>query len=277
MISDYDLRSLQHERHMLELYRGASGSDAALLQPLANACWRASEFEWRLYEDEAATRTLWEEGARALGDGFIRRRTGFERSPDQLLLAVHMAIAARAFKMMETMTHITSSIGTHLTQRTRAQTLLLESYLSLARSVFENRKDQATTAQHLLDEERAELDRDTWKQQFVSTRDAEWKATEHQFLRSFLRIIAELIAADASNVDFSIEQKFAALMDESLAALNDYVEGETDHRPKLYVWLPGIAITILAEAAGLSLDWLNTRHQEQKDLYSRLPLKLIAA
>jgi hypothetical protein len=280
MISDYDLRSLQHERHMLDLYRRGSGSDAGLLQPLANACWRASAFEWRLYEDEAATRTLWEEGARALGDGFVRRRSGFERSPDQLLLAVHLSIAAQDFKLVETMTHITFSIGSRLKQRTRSQTLLLEGYLALARAVFEGRKDQAVTARRLLDDHRAELDQDGWKQQFESDRDAQWKMNEHQLLCSLLRVIAELMTpteGSLHDIDFSIEAKFWALMDKALAQLDEYLDGETDHRPKLYFWLPGIAVTVLAEASGLSLDWLHDRQEAKNEHYKRLPLKLIAA
>jgi len=87
--TDYDARSWQHERRMLDLYRKGAASDAGLLQPLANACWRAAAFEWRLHEDAAAVRTLWGEGARALAEGFVRKRAGFEQSAEQLILGLH--------------------------------------------------------------------------------------------------------------------------------------------------------------------------------------------
>src|SRR5260370_22998608 len=95
--SDYDLRSLKHERKMIELYRKSVETDAGLLQPLANACWRAAAFEWRLNEDAATIRRLLTEAAAALADGFVRRRAGFERTSEQLLLALHLSIGARAF------------------------------------------------------------------------------------------------------------------------------------------------------------------------------------
>ncbi len=92
---DYDLRSLNHERRMLGVYRARVSSDGSLLQPLANACWRAASFEWGLYKNAVAVRHLWSEGARALVEGFARRRTGFDPSPDQLILAFHLTTAAR--------------------------------------------------------------------------------------------------------------------------------------------------------------------------------------
>src|SRR5918997_2156573 len=93
---DYDLRSLQHERRMITAYRRrAADGDSSFLQPLANACWRASMFEWALYREADVVRRLWAEAARTLADGFARRRPGFDPSPDQLILALHFAIAAR--------------------------------------------------------------------------------------------------------------------------------------------------------------------------------------
>src|SRR5688500_7815940 len=103
--SDYDLRSFQHEQRMLDLYRRGSASDGGLLEPLANACWRAAAFDWRLHEDSGAIRRLWEEAARALSEGFVRRRAGFERSPEELLLAVHFSVASRAFDLVRTLIH----------------------------------------------------------------------------------------------------------------------------------------------------------------------------
>ena len=92
---DYDLRSLNHERRMLAVYRRQSAHDASAIQPLANACWRAACFEWALYGDAETARRLWGEAAGALARGFARRRPGFDPNPDQLVLALHFAIVAR--------------------------------------------------------------------------------------------------------------------------------------------------------------------------------------
>ncbi|HYN86276.1 MAG TPA: hypothetical protein VER32_13595, partial [Pyrinomonadaceae bacterium] len=95
-MSDYDQRSLEHERRMVSTYRRRlSDGDASFAQPLANACWRASCFEWALYRDADTVRRLWGEAARTLAEGFARRRPGFDPSPDQLALALHFAVAAR--------------------------------------------------------------------------------------------------------------------------------------------------------------------------------------
>src|SRR3712207_928902 len=87
--NDYDLRSLQHERRMLAAYRKTAPEDAALLQPLANACWLAASFEWIIYRDAETVRRLWAESARTLAQGFSRRRAGFDPSPDQFVLAFY--------------------------------------------------------------------------------------------------------------------------------------------------------------------------------------------
>jgi hypothetical protein len=50
---------------------------------------------------------------------------------------------------------------------------------------------------------------------------------------------------------------------------------EINHRPKLSVWLPGVALTILAESAGLSSEWLQVRHEDSQKGYARLPLELV--
>ena len=73
--ADYDLRSLNHERRMLAVYRRQSSHDPAALQPLANACWRAASFEWALYRDPETVRRLWGEAADTLarGDGQVER------------------------------------------------------------------------------------------------------------------------------------------------------------------------------------------------------------
>ncbi|MGH9880003.1 MAG: hypothetical protein ACRD6N_01105 [Pyrinomonadaceae bacterium] len=71
--------------------------------------------------------------------------------------------------------------------------------------------------------------------------------------------------------------EFASLMDNALSSLERFIEAEVNHRPKSYFWLPGIALTILGESAGLPLDWLHARHQDNHKGYARLPLKLVTS
>src|SRR4030095_13829723 len=110
IVVEYDLRSLQHEQRMLALYRRQSASDGGLLQPLANACWRAAAFDWRLHEDSGSIRRLCEEAARALTEGFVRKRAGFERGPSELLLAIHLSITARSFDLVRSLMHMVPAL-----------------------------------------------------------------------------------------------------------------------------------------------------------------------
>jgi hypothetical protein len=280
--SDYDVRSLQHERRMLELYRKSVANDGALLQPLANACWRAASFEWRLYEDATAVCSLWKEAARALGEGFIRRRAGFEKSADQLIFGLHFAIAARTSDVEKSLVHATAATPSNsgAPRFARASLLLLEGYQGVLRALIEREVEHARAAQHLLMEAQLESERDERGLPFAG--DAAWKAEEHESTRVLLSVIAGVLAtktlprADFWPVDYEAASlEFSRLIDASLSTLNRFVETEVNHRPKLYCWLPGIALSILAVRAGLSLDWIDVRRQRDHDHYSRLPLRLL--
>ncbi|HKE60783.1 MAG TPA: hypothetical protein VKB46_28955 [Pyrinomonadaceae bacterium] len=281
--TQYDLRSLQHERHMLDLYRAGSARDSALLPPLANACWRASAFEWRLSEDSDVIRGLWREGARALADGFVRRRMRVQQSPEELLLALHLALASRSFDLVGRLTHITTETsGLERAKRVRSRLLLLEAYLAITREIFENRSESRETIQRLIDEAVAELDREVRREQFVSTREVAWRIDEHEHICALLRIVASLLSEgeptaekQSPKIDLTLESSFASLMDRAMKGVEQFVDGEGNHRPKFYFWLPGIALTVLAEAAGLSLEWLREKHGEKSGAYARLPLKLV--
>jgi hypothetical protein len=78
-----------------------------------------------------------------------------------------------------------------------------------------------------------------------------------------------------SDLDMPICVEFMSLMDHALLSLDRFIESEINHRPKLYFWLPGIALTILAERAGLPLEWLQVREEDNHKGYARLPLKLV--
>jgi hypothetical protein len=283
--TDYDLRSLQHERRMLDLYRRQAPRDGGLLQPLANACWRAAAFDWHLHEDTGATRRLCEEAARALTEGFVRKRAGFDRGPEDLLLAVHFAIASRSFDLLKSLMHLVPAQPPRGRSRrpARSQLLLLEGYLSLARAIIERKAEHARAARSLLEEARVDLDRESWRKQFPTAREVDWRIDEHEATRRLLSVIARHIVENTwrwehhqdIEPDPDITTEFFSLMDSVMLSLDRFIESELKHNPKLYFWLPGIAVSILAESAGLPLDVLQGRYLDSHKGYVRLPLKLV--
>src|SRR5215208_5916477 len=175
---DYDLRSLNHERRMLSVYRRQSAHDPASLQPLANACWRAASFEWALYGDAETVRRLWGEAASALARGFARRQPGFDPSPDQLVLALHFAIAARERDAFTTLALTAPDLrdgalhGARAFRSSRAHFHLAEGYALVARALVEQKPHPARGAVAALEAARAEADRGWWERQFPDPLDA---------------------------------------------------------------------------------------------------------
>jgi len=287
LTSEYDVRSLLHEQRMLELYRRGSANDGGLLEPLANACWRAAAFDWALHEDSGSIRRLWEEAARALTEGFVRKRAGFGRSPEELLLAVHFSISTRAFDLVSSLMHMSPAVPSKARGRriARSTLALLDGYLAITRAVVERKKGHARTAQTFLEEARPESDNDWWREQFPSSHEVSWKMAEHEAIRGLLKVIARQVLKQSSHwetnqdsesdFDLSICMEFASLVDGALLSLDRFIESEMNHRPKLYFWLPGIALSILAERAGLPLEWLQVREEDSERGYARLPLKLV--
>lgn len=272
---------------MLDLYRRRSASDGGLLQPLANACWRAASFEWRLHEDPDSTRQLWLEAARALAEGFERKRAGFGRTPEELFLAMHLAIASRGRDLTRNLIHMApatpNSNGTRRIARSPLR--LLEAYRAIARAIVEQRREYAAQAQDLLAEARSEADYYEWKQRFPSVVEVAWKIDEHEAIRGLLSVIARFVSMQSAeweneegkdaDFDLSLCLEFGSKMDAALLSLDQFLDLEINHRPKLSVWLPGVALTILAESAGLSLEWLQIRHEDSQKGYARLPLELV--
>jgi hypothetical protein len=281
--SNYDLRSLQHERRMLELYRAGAATDGGLLQPLANACWRAAAFEWRLNEDAGSIRRLLTEAASAMADGFVRRRAGFDRTSEQLLLALHLSIGARAFDVTKNLMQTAPSVfqNVRASRGSRVPLLILEGYLSIIRAVFEENKEYASAARGPLEEARTECKRDLSRLRFVNRLERSWTVHEQETTCALLRVVGEFTAkkiSDGSRTGADTGPtgaEIASLMDRALLRLEQLVEIEVNHRPKLYFWLPGVALTVLAETAGVSLDWMRTHQEEKKKGYSRLPSKLL--
>lgn len=284
----YSHRASQHERRMLETYRSRVANDATQLQPLANACWRAASFEWTLHKEVETVRRLWTEAADVLAQGFVRRRRGFDPSPDQLILAFHFALAARARNAFSALALSASGLQTGVPQAprafrgARAHLHLAEGYRLLARELVE-RKGVPTVVMQLLQAAHEESDSEWWESQFPDALEVAWRMSEHKAVCTLLRIIARFIADNTlppgdDEAHFKAEQaanEFALTIDAALLRLEQFVSADVNHHPKLNVWLPGIALCILARSAGLSANPLVDRYDASAPRYTRLPFELL--
>ena len=289
---DYDLRSLQHERRMLAVYRRQAATDAAALQPLANACWRAASFEWALYRDAETVRRLWGEAAGALARGFARRQPGFDPSPDQLILALHFAIAARERDAFTTLALTAPNLRdgalreARAFRSSRAHFHLAEGYALVARALVEQKPHPARGAVAALEAAREESDRGWWERQFPDPLDAAWRVSEHEAVCALLSAVARRVAEgpegvggpDARDEDSAARaaSEFASTTDETLERLEHFIKHDPDHHPKLCVWLPGLALCALAASAGFPTEWLARRHERGAPGYARLPPELLS-
>jgi hypothetical protein len=283
---DYDLRSLNHERRMLAVYRRQSAHDAGALQPLANACWRAACFEWALYRDAETVRRLWGEAATALARGFARRQPGFDPSPDQLVLALHFAIAAREREAFTTLAMSAPNLRdgalreARAFRSSRAHFHLAEGYALTARALVEQKPNAARAAVPALEAARAESDRGWWERQFPDPLDAAWRVSEHEAVCALLTAVARRVsdepAADPpEEADDTAAEEFARTVDETLARLAHFLAHDPDHHPKLYAWLPGLSLCALAASAAFPVGWLAERHERGAEGYERLPPELL--
>lgn len=283
---DYDLRSLNHERRMLAVYRRQSAHDAGALQPLANACWRAACFEWALYRDAETVRRLWGEAAAALARGFARRQPGFDPSPDQLVLALHFAIAAREREAFATLAMSAPNLRegalreARAFRSSRAHFHLAEGYALVARALVEQTPNPARAAVAALEAARAESDRGWWERQFPDPLDAAWRVSEHEAVCALLSAVARRVADEPDgtpdeDVDAAAAEEFARTIDETLARLEHFLAHDPEHHPKLYAWLPGLSLCALAASAAFPMGWLAERHGREAEGYGRLPPELL--
>ena len=279
-IAGYVARSLRHERRMAEAYRRDGERDSALWQPLANACRRAAAFEWASSKNAGAVRGLWGEAARVLTRGFTTRQTGFDPGADQFILALHLSIAARereAFTRLAVMPSAARSAAMRSAAFRGARALLdlAEGYALAACALVERDARLVIPARELLASARRASERRWWEDQYVEPLEAAWRYKEHAAICSLLDLIAEQIA-DRGSIESTIERRaieFASIVDETLAELQNFVERAVDHHPKLYVWLPGIALCRLAASADLPLGIL--REKAADGGYQRLPSELL--
>jgi hypothetical protein len=280
---------------MLVLYRRSSESDADLLQPLANSCVRAAAFEWELTHDPRAVRRLWGEAARALALGFTRKPEGFDPSPDQFILAINLAIAAHEGQAFGSLAKLAPGVrstalqGAQAFRGARGQFHLAESYALISGAILERRRQPALGAIQALNAAAACNDDDWWQQRFPDAGEAVWLAAEQRAICQLLAAIIQFAqggseSGEANSARYRQEEApaetclfaFQATMDDILTRLNWYVDSDPDHHPKLYLWLPGIALCKLAIATGIAMDWLRERHDSNAAGYSRLPLELLA-
>jgi hypothetical protein len=276
--TDYNERSLQHERHMLDLYRKRAASDGSLLQPLANACWRAAAFEWQTHQDAEAVLSLWEEAARTLSEGFTKKPLGFERNPEQLLLAINFSIASRTEDVARTLLHVTtaSTPGSRQQRHADAGMLLAKGYQSILRALAERRVEAVRNAQYSIEEARLGSNHNLSPASFSEKVD--WDSDEQSVINTLLTVIANVAEENITrhtSIPSDYEREFGSLMDSTLLSLEQFCEMELDHRPKFYCWLPGVALTLLAADAGLPLGWLSDRYDVGQAGYERLPLVMV--
>lgn len=291
--SDYDGLALAHERRMVDSYRVRAANDPSLRQSLANACRRSASFEWRVRRDEVAVVRLWAEAARNLAHGFARPHAEFDRTPDQFVLALHLSIAARereAFTQLaacapnfEHLAHADGSTGEpRAFQNSRAHIHLAQGYGLVATALIERAPVAARNAIETLRAARLESDPSWWQSQFPEALDAAWRMVEHEAVC----LLLEAVAAQIARLDGATNERgandsegrthaevFALKVDETLSALDEFIRHSPDHHPKLYVWLPGVALCTLAASARLPVAWLAERQQNEatKELYARLP------
>ena len=292
---DYDVRSLRHERRMLGVYRRRERSDGGDLQPLANACWRAGSFEWALSGDARVTRSLWAEGARALAEGFTGGFSGFDPSPDQYILALNLAVAGRDADCLATLAHLGPGLISGAMRDARAfrgapgLINLAEGYSFIARALAENNPGAIAAAVSSLDAALEESQAAWWNERFPNPREARWLETEHRsvciLLGQIARVVAragtaippstDLAARGLTGKSASVEEKLSGAIDDAILQRNRFVDSDSNHHPKLYIWLPGLAVCGLAMAAGLPMNWLRTGQGTSNRVADRLPLPLL--
>ncbi|HEX7314737.1 MAG TPA: hypothetical protein VF297_12500 [Pyrinomonadaceae bacterium] len=272
---------------MLETYRRAvSLGDASMLQPLANSCWRAGAFEWALYQDAATVRRLWGEAARALTEGFTRRRPGFDPSPDQFVLALHFAIAAREREAFVALAMSAPNLRDGVLREarafvgSRAHFHLAEGFALVARALVQRQGEPARAAVASLDAAREESDSGWWGRQFPDPLDAAWRTSEHEAVCLLLRAVAGRLAGDEAHGNEEDARRqadtFARTIEETLRRLQHFTRHDINHHPKLYVWLSGLSLCALAASAALPMHWIEERCEAEPDVYARLPLALLS-
>lgn len=282
----YMQSALQHERRMLTNYRDAASRDAGALQPLANACWRAASFEWGLHKNSEVVQRLWAEGARALAAGWSRRRPNFNPAPDQFALALDLAVAAREPDAFTQLAHVDPALRTpparaaQTSRGFRSLTAHAQAYGLVARAVVARDRGPLAQASEALQVARNEIDAAWWDEQFPQPIEAAWRCRQHQVVCQLLTLITEQIHETAGGDVLpatrgrQLAEDFADVMDDALHRLHAFVTADVNHHPKLYLWLPGIALCRLAASSNLVLANLAARAAAQPARYAPLPLAL---
>ncbi|HYN85846.1 MAG TPA: hypothetical protein VER32_11360, partial [Pyrinomonadaceae bacterium] len=159
---------------------------------------------------------------------------------------------------------------------------LAAGYAGVARALVERKAGAALAAAESLDAARRESDAGWWERQYPNPLESAWRAAEHEAVCTLLgavaRRAAEWLAEEgrAAAVDENDSaEEFARAVDDALVRLSRFVTRDANHHPKLYVWLPGLALCALAASARLPVGWLAERHESKTDGYERLPPELL--
>ncbi|MDQ3805859.1 MAG: hypothetical protein M3416_18770, partial [Acidobacteriota bacterium] len=123
-----------------------------------------------------------------------------------------------------------------------------------------------------------ESDRGWWERQFPEPLDAAWRTSEHEAVCLLLGAVARRVAAEGAPEETDADAlagEFARTVDDTLLRLERFVRADSNHHPKLYVWLPGLALCALAASAALPVGWLAERFDANAPGYERLPPELL--
>lgn len=286
--TSYAQRSLQHERRMIVLYRERAGREPSLWQPLANACRRAACFEWHLNPEAEAVTRLWSEAARIFAQGWTTRRSGFAATPNNFTLALHLAIAARESDVFIRLAHLDAALRTPPANDGDAvrgfRTLIAhaQSYGFIARALVTGDFTALEQARAQLNFAISENRLEWWEREYPDALEAAWRFHQHVAECRLLSIIARHIKAQSDNLDLNkqsetpLNEMFVETIDETLTRLFDFISDSAAHHPKLFLWLPGIALCRFAASSKIDLSLIADRRAIKPDVYAVLPNELLS-
>lgn len=294
--SEYALRSLHHETKMLALYRRQAAANPALRRAWVNACCRAAAFEWVLSQDCDKVELLWREAVHVLQQSCAAHSPNTRPETDQLLLGLHLALITREAEAFRSLAHFATQAQSLRTARqTTVSTRyhLVEGYGLLAVALLEQRLEPARAALQSLRAALATSNCQSWRRHAPNLLAAGWWMAEHRAVCMLLKAVTEIILqSDApaiasspwllpASARFSPEPtppfsaQFALAMDDALLRLEKFVTLDAAHHPKLFLWIPGLALCHFARSAQVSLEWLSQRFSPPQPGYTRLPEALL--
>ena len=103
--------------------------------------------------------------------------------------------------------------------------------------------------------------------------------SEHESVCILSKSVAEKLAGekkeDGEESEEILINRFSSTVDETLRRLDQFVNIDMNHHPKLYFWSPGLAACILAATTGFDMTWLTERCERLETGYERLPISFL--